>query len=68
MPCRGSFGPRDGVADAGAAALSAMASILHGDEAALGALAAGLPDPAGLFWRYGYAAGLVPLRLPGRQP
>jgi len=68
MPCRGCFGPLDGVADAGAAALSAMASLLHGDEAAIGRLAAELPDPAGLFWRYGYAAGLVPLRLPGGKP
>jgi len=68
MPCRGCFGALDGVADAGAAALSAMASLLHGDEAAIARLAAGLPDPAGLFWRYGYAAGLVPLRLPGGRP
>ena len=68
MPCRGCFGPLDGVADAGAAALAAMASLLHGDEAAILSLAAELPDPAGLFWRYGYAAGLVPLRLPGGRP
>jgi len=63
MPCRGCFGPLDGVADGGAAALAAMASILGGDEAALTRLAAALPDPAGTFWRYGYAAGLMPRRV-----
>jgi F420-non-reducing hydrogenase small subunit len=64
VPCRGCFGPLDGVADGGAAALAAMATLLHGDEATIARLAAELPDPAGLFWRYGYAAGLVPLRPP----
>jgi F420-non-reducing hydrogenase small subunit len=62
MPCRGCFGPVDGVADGGAAALSAFASLFAGGEAELRALAAELPDPAGTFWRYGYAAGLVPRR------
>jgi F420-non-reducing hydrogenase small subunit len=69
MPCRGCFGPLDGVADGGAAALAAMASILSGDEAALTRLAGALPDPAGTFWRYGYAAGLLPRRVrPGSIP
>jgi F420-non-reducing hydrogenase small subunit len=67
MPCRGCFGPLDGVADGGAAALAATASILHGDEAALVALAEALPDPTGTFWRYGYAAGLLP-RRPRQEP
>jgi F420-non-reducing hydrogenase small subunit len=65
MPCRGCSGPLDGVADGGAALLSAFASILAGGEAELAALAAALPDPAGTFWRYSLAAGLVPPR-PGR--
>ncbi len=61
MPCRGCFGPLDGVRDAGAAMLSAFASLLAvGEE--LHALAAELPDPAGTFWRYSFAAGLVPRR------
>jgi F420-non-reducing hydrogenase small subunit len=63
MPCRGCFGPLDGVRDAGAAMLSAFASLFQGDEAEIAALAAALPDPAGTFWRYSYAAGLVPRRL-----
>jgi len=62
MPCRGCFGPLDGVRDGGAAMLSAFASLLAGGEDELRALAAALPDPAGTFWRYSYAAGLVPRR------
>jgi len=62
MPCRGCFGPLDGVRDAGAAMLSAFASLLAGGEEELEALAAELPDPAGTFWRYSFAAGLLPRR------
>jgi F420-non-reducing hydrogenase small subunit len=65
MPCRGCFGPLDGIADAGAATLSAFASLLEGGEAELSRLAAALPDPAGTFWRYGYGAGLLPRRVRG---
>jgi F420-non-reducing hydrogenase small subunit len=64
MPCRGCFGPLDGVRDAGAAMLSGFASLLQADgEEALRALAAAVPDPAGTFWRYSYAAGLLPARV-----
>jgi F420-non-reducing hydrogenase small subunit len=63
MPCRGCFGPLDGIPDGGAAGLSAFASLLSGTEAELSALAAALPDPAGTFWRYGYGAGLIPRRV-----
>jgi F420-non-reducing hydrogenase small subunit len=65
MPCRGCFGPLDGVEDGGAAMLSAFASLLRGGDEELRALGAALPDPAGTFWRYGYAAGLVPARRRG---
>ena len=63
MPCRGCFGPLDGVSDGGAAMLSAFASLLQGGEEELRALAGAVPDPVGTFWRYSYAAGLVPGRL-----
>jgi F420-non-reducing hydrogenase small subunit len=63
MPCRGCFGPLDGVADGGAATLSAFASILSGGEAELSRLVEALPDPVGTFWRYGYGAGLLPRRV-----
>ncbi len=62
MPCRGCFGPLDGVRDGGAAMLSAFASLIAGGEDELRALAAALPDPAGTFWRYSFAAGLIPRR------
>jgi F420-non-reducing hydrogenase small subunit len=58
MPCRGCFGPVSGAGDEGAAMLAAFGSLLGGDEPARGALAAALPDPAGTFWRYGWAAGM----------
>jgi F420-non-reducing hydrogenase small subunit len=65
MPCRGCFGPVGGIADGGAAALSAFASLFAGGEADVARLVEALPDPAGTFWRYGYAAGLLPRRLKG---
>jgi F420-non-reducing hydrogenase small subunit len=68
MPCRGCFGPLDGVVDGGAAMLSAFASLFAGDEATQRALAESLPDPAGTFWRYGLAAAILPRRLPGGRP
>jgi F420-non-reducing hydrogenase small subunit len=69
MPCRGCFGPLDGVADAGAAMLSAFASLLSGEEPALRDLAGRIADPAGTFWRYSFAAGLLPRRArEGREP
>jgi F420-non-reducing hydrogenase small subunit len=63
MPCRGCFGPVGDVPDAGAAMLSAFASLLAGGEDELRDLAAAVPDPAGTFWRYSYAAGLLPRRV-----
>ena len=62
MPCRGCFGALDGVRDAGAGLLSAFASLLAGSEEDREALAAELPDPVGTFWRYSFAAGLLPRR------
>jgi F420-non-reducing hydrogenase small subunit len=62
MPCRGCFGPLDGVRDAGAAMLSAFASLLSGTEEERARLADELVDPAGTFWRYSLASGLLPRR------
>ena len=67
MPCRGCFGPLDGVRDAGAAMLSAFASLLAGGEAEARALAERVADPAGTFWRYGQAAALLPARPRGER-
>jgi F420-non-reducing hydrogenase small subunit len=53
MPCTGCFGPTSRVRDAGAKALSSMASLADArdDEAAARAMAA-IPDPVGTFYRY----------------
>lgn len=58
MPCRGCFGPVSGAGDEGAAMVAAFGSLLGGGEAERAALAAGLADPAGTFWRYGWATGM----------
>jgi F420-non-reducing hydrogenase small subunit len=65
MPCRGCFGPTDGATDPGAAMLSATASLLRGDPAALARLAGQVADPAGTFFRYGLAAATLPGRAGG---
>lgn len=53
MPCRGCFGPMDGMADQGAAAIDAIASVLNSnDEKTISELIDSIPDPAGTFYRY----------------
>ncbi|MFP3975266.1 MAG: oxidoreductase [Dehalococcoidia bacterium] len=65
MPCRGCFGPVDGVADQGARALSAIASILglEGEENMpeqdVQKLVDQIVDPAGTFYRFGLPASLL---------
>ncbi|HSM91857.1 MAG TPA: hydrogenase iron-sulfur subunit [Anaeromyxobacteraceae bacterium] len=58
MPCRGCFGPVSGAGDLGAAMVGAFGSLTTGDGPERTRLAAALPDPAGTFWRYGWAAGM----------
>ena len=62
MPCRGCFGPLDGVADPGAAMLSALASLFQGDAAEVARLAGQVADPVGTFYRYGLASHALPGR------
>jgi F420-non-reducing hydrogenase small subunit len=60
MPCTGCFGPVDRVRDFGGKALSAIASIVDStDEQALAKIFAGVPDPAGSFYRYSVPASLL---------
>jgi F420-non-reducing hydrogenase small subunit len=65
MPCRGCFGPLDGVADQGAKALSMIASILGVDDEAKMSdedaqkLINQIVDPAGTFYRFGLPASLL---------
>jgi len=66
MPCRGCFGPMDGVFDQGAKFLSAFASILTPkDEASIDALLAQIPDPAGTFYRFSLPTSLLHRRKMG---
>jgi len=65
MPCRGCFGPVDGVVDQGAKGLSAIASILgiEGEEKMSDEDAQKLinqiVDPAGTFYRFSLASSLL---------
>ena len=65
MPCRGCFGPVDGVVDQGARGLSAIVSILGLDgeekmtDEEVKKLVDGLEDPAGLFYRFSLASSLL---------
>ncbi len=57
MPCTGCFGPTSRVRDAGAKALSAIASLAESnDEAQIERILADIPDPVGTFYRYSLAA------------
>ena len=60
MPCRGCFGPPDNVTDQGAKTLSFLASLFEStDEKELKRLFNSIPDPAGLFYRYGLASSIL---------
>jgi F420-non-reducing hydrogenase small subunit len=60
MPCTGCFGPTSRVRDFGAKALSALTSVIDGnDDAAIARALEGLPDPAGLFYRYSLPSSLL---------
>ena len=65
QPCRGCFGPVEGVIDQGAKALSMIASILglEGEEKMtdeeVEKLISGIVDPAGTFYRFSLPASLL---------
>ena len=65
MPCRGCFGPVDGVVDQGTKALSMIASILgiaeedKMTEEDVKKLIDGIADPAGTFYRFSLPASLL---------
>jgi F420-non-reducing hydrogenase small subunit len=53
MPCTGCFGPTSRVRDYGGKVLSAIASaVASDDEDQILSILAGIPDPAGTFYRY----------------
>jgi F420-non-reducing hydrogenase small subunit len=65
MPCRGCFGPVDGVEDQGARVLSAVASVLNVEdeenltEDEVQQLIDQINDPAGLFYMYSLPSSLL---------
>ncbi len=65
MPCRGCFGPVDGVVDQGTKALAMFASILGAEEERkmpdedARKLVDGFPDPAGTFYRFSLPTSLL---------
>jgi F420-non-reducing hydrogenase small subunit len=60
MPCRGCFGPSDGIADQGAKILSAIASIIECmDEAEVEATIGEVVDPLGTFYRFSLPSSLL---------
>jgi F420-non-reducing hydrogenase small subunit len=60
MPCRGCFGPPDGVIDQGAKLLSAIASIVDATEAhEISQVVADVVDPLGTFYRFSLPSSLL---------
>ncbi len=60
MPCRGCFGPVDGVVDQGAHFLSALASIIDfNDPVEIQKVIDNIVDPAGTFYRFGLPDSLL---------
>ena len=60
MPCTGCLGPVGNVRDQGAAALSAIASLVVGNDAdQVAAMMDKIPDPVGTLYRYGVPASIL---------
>lgn len=60
MPCRGCFGPSDGVVDQGAKFLSAVASIADcADEEEVEGMIGAVVDPLGTFYRFSLPSSVL---------
>lgn len=61
LPCRGCYGPAEGVMDQGAKVAAAVGSLIdsQGDAARADKIAAQIPDPVGTFYRFGIAHALL---------
>ena len=63
IPCRGCFGPVEGVVDMGAKYLSALATLIQADtEEERKKIADSLDDPTGYFYRFTVASSLLKKR------
>jgi F420-non-reducing hydrogenase small subunit len=60
MPCRGCFGPPDGVVDQGTKILSAIASIIDStDREEIERMTGAIVDPLGTFYRFSLPGSLL---------
>jgi F420-non-reducing hydrogenase small subunit len=60
MPCRGCYGPPDGVEDQGAKLASAIAALVDTDDPEkLQKILDTIVDPAGTFYRFGLAHSIL---------
>lgn len=60
VPCRGCYGPVDGVLDMGAKAIASIASVIEAkDEKEIDAIVAQIPDPLRTFNRFAIGASLL---------
>ncbi|MCS7247245.1 MAG: F420-nonreducing hydrogenase [Anaerolineales bacterium] len=59
-PCIGCYGPAEGVLDYGARLLTAVASVIESkDPQEIERILEGIPDPAGMFYRFNLGASLL---------
>jgi F420-non-reducing hydrogenase small subunit len=59
-PCIGCYGPAEGALDFGARLMSAVASVIDSKEPdEIEAILDGIPDPAGMFYRFNLAGSLL---------
>ena len=59
-PCVGCYGPADGALDFGARLMSAVASVIDStDPKEIEKILDGIPDPAGMFYRFNLAGSLL---------
>ncbi|HEY3450590.1 MAG TPA: hypothetical protein VGK67_29815 [Myxococcales bacterium] len=64
MPCRGCYGPLPGVSDQGARLIGALASVIDAeDPEEIDRILDGVPDIAGLAYRFGLPAATLPRRF-----
>jgi F420-non-reducing hydrogenase small subunit len=60
MPCRGCYGPAGDSADAGAAMVSAIGSVVDSEaEAGIRSIVDGIADPTGTFYRFTLPASIL---------
>lgn len=64
-PCIGCYGPAEGVLDCGARLMTAVASVIDSnDPAEIDRILDGIPDPAGMFYRFNMAGSLLQASRP----